>query len=437
MRDNRLIYPYERMDGLFTNYTKLKEVTELPKSNNKSTIYMNNELGKLVIDSINSSSETKIDFTKPINFIDFATIFLKDLLSESDQDYNISVNVFKSVNEGKKNFETYNDGKTIFMDLICKENKIYTNMNGDNIYKDFTEYISRTLCIVYIGNDIEEVGKHDFVVSGGDITVTGGLYVVWELGEEISTDTIFKKEILEEGKPTGTYKYYIYNGIEYIEISGNENSGIDYIIKEITIDLEEADKAESIEKYIESKLTFTNKEMEDSIKNPKPLMLIISWPDFFGNDYTLISISTSFPNISQIQSLNDNLVTIIIYKNIFFNLNITDIVFCMDIEVILNTDKSIKTTVTKAYRIDIIDGLFSDWSEDSTYESLGYKYKVHHYIEKYDPTAIANVYFSPEDSVSGNYAPFTKVDELGIYIWAKEKPSDGFITIRATIEVIY
>lgn len=71
----------------------------------------------------------------------------------------------------------------------------------------------------------------------------------------------------------------------------------------------------------------------------------------------------------------------------------------------------------------------TNFSSDITYSSFPYKYSLA--LEGVTTTSYVEVIFDADDAMSGNFAPICKSYNGGVYIWAKEVPSD--IVIIPTI----
>lgn len=70
-----------------------------------------------------------------------------------------------------------------------------------------------------------------------------------------------------------------------------------------------------------------------------------------------------------------------------------------------------------------INILSTSWSSDTTYSDQGYNFKVAVSLSGVTSNYIPDVTFSMIDALSGNFAPIAETYTGGIYIWAKEQPS--------------
>ena len=74
----------------------------------------------------------------------------------------------------------------------------------------------------------------------------------------------------------------------------------------------------------------------------------------------------------------------------------------------------------------------SAWSSNSTYTSLGFKYRASVAVSKVTTSYIPDINFSPADQYSGNLASFADTYNGGVYIYAKTKPAET-VTIESAI----
>ena len=91
-----------------------------------------------------------------------------------------------------------------------------------------------------------------------------------------------------------------------------------------------------------------------------------------------------------------------------------------------NTDTyKFNAVIITSINIDTTSIQVSDWEADTTYSTYGYNYKatVHSNGPLYLNEGQVNVIFGMEKAVSGNFAPYVKVEQTQFTIYAKEKPT--------------
>lgn len=65
----------------------------------------------------------------------------------------------------------------------------------------------------------------------------------------------------------------------------------------------------------------------------------------------------------------------------------------------------------------------SAWTSNSTYSSAGFGFCAKIPVANATATYVAFVNFSPNDAVSGNFAPFALATSGGVYVYAAVKPT--------------
>lgn len=65
----------------------------------------------------------------------------------------------------------------------------------------------------------------------------------------------------------------------------------------------------------------------------------------------------------------------------------------------------------------------SAWASNSTYSSAGFGFRAKITVANATATHVAFVNFSPNDAVSGNFAPFALATSGGVYVYAAVKPT--------------
>lgn len=217
-----------------------------------------------------------------------------------------------------------------------------------------------------------------------------------------------------EPKGTGVYQYYIYNGKEYIELGG-KGGATENIVKEINLTSLSINDAIQAMKNI----TFTK---EEAIKLSTTSNLVILTNIDDGNSIKT-QVVNSFYN-KEVMIGSDSVS--IIFKDLYWLVFEEATLLLSIIQDTSNTDiYKFNAVIITSINIDTTSIQVSDWVADTTYSAYGYNYKatVHSDGNLYLNEGQVNVIFGMEEAVSGNFAPYVKVEQTQFTIYAKEKPT--------------
>ena len=185
MNSNRFIKTYERMDGPLNNYTQIKEVKELPSLEYTGEVYIHGSLTDIMMSAL-SITENPVD----------GNTFVQAFLGEP----NVYVVIVKDYNDLPEK------GEDNAYYVVVNEQKLYSYDSSDNTYTDYTEIIKPS-GIVYIGTDKSVIGTMD-ITQDDDPKGTMGFYLIIQEPEDVSTSTIYKKEIINTTEPVN--EWYIF-----------------------------------------------------------------------------------------------------------------------------------------------------------------------------------------------------------------------------------
>ena len=218
-----------------------------------------------------------------------------------------------------------------------------------------------------------------------------------------------------EPKGTGVYQYYIYNGKEYIELGGKSGGATENIVKEINL------TSLSINDAIQQMKTITFTK-EEAIKLSTTSNLVILTNIDNGNSIKT-QVINSFYN-KEVMIGSDSVS--IIFKDLYWLVFEEATLLLSILQDTSNTDTyKFNAVIITSINIDTTSIQVSDWEADTTYSTYGYNYKatVHSNGPLYLNEGQVNVIFGMEEAVSGNFAPYVKVEQTQFTIYAKEKPT--------------
>lgn len=184
MNSNRFIKTYERMDGPLNNYTQIKEVKELPRLDYTGEVYIHGSLTDVTMASA-GITENPVD----------GNTFVQAFLGEP----NVYVVIVKDYNDLPEK------GEDNAYYVVVNEQKLYSYDSSDNKYTDDTEIIKQS-GMVYVGTDKSVIGTMD--ITQDDPKGTIGFYLIIQEPEDVSTSTIYKKEIINTTEPVN--EWYIF-----------------------------------------------------------------------------------------------------------------------------------------------------------------------------------------------------------------------------------
>ena len=194
---NRFIKTYERMDGPLNNYTQIKEVKELPSLEYTGEVYFSGSLADFAM-SFLEITENPIDAQKfGKAFLNAPQIFFVPTLNELPA-------------EGI-------DGCGY---VIIDEKLLYVYSAEQKQYENVGEELSTQYGFV-IGTDKSIVGTMDIETSLGWDDGTIGVYLIVSEPEDVSTSTIYKKEIMTEAGVVNT-NYVFGEKIDMITVENQE-----------------------------------------------------------------------------------------------------------------------------------------------------------------------------------------------------------------------
>lgn len=185
------------MDGALSNYTQIKEVKELPSLDYSAEVYISGNLTENLMTTL-GINENPVD----------VNIFAQAMLGEPEG----YVVIVKDYNDLPK------EGDPYALYLILDNQTGYVYNDNSKKYIDATENM-KAEGIVYIGTDKSVVGTMD--VTHDDPEGTMGLYLIVSEPENVSTSTIYKKEITITTEPVNEWyifgdKYQVITS-EYLE----------------------------------------------------------------------------------------------------------------------------------------------------------------------------------------------------------------------------
>lgn len=168
------------MDGPLNNYTQIKEVKELPRLEYTSKVYISGSLTDIMMNQAGI----------PENPVDGNT-FVQAFLGEPDV-YIVIVKYYNDLPEKGEDNAYY---------VVVNEQKLYSWDSFDNKYTDDTEIIKQ-IGMVYVGTDKSVIGTMD--ITQDDPKGTIGFYLIVSEPKDVSTSTIYKKEIMTEAGVVNT-----------------------------------------------------------------------------------------------------------------------------------------------------------------------------------------------------------------------------------------
>ena len=220
-----------------------------------------------------------------------------------------------------------------------------------------------------------------------------------------------------EPKGTGVYQYYIYNGKEYIELGGKGGGATENIVKEINI------TSLSIKEAVQQMKTITfTKEEAIKLSTTSNLIILTNIDD--GNSIK-VQVVNYFYNK---QVITNDIGVVIIFTDLYY-LVLEEVNLFISIQQD-NQDTNLYKLSASSESLTYIERLSlssTDWTEDTTYSVYGYNYKaevVTDALYNYITSAQVNVIFGIKEAVSGNFAPYVKVENGKFTLYAKEKPTE-------------
>lgn len=334
---------------------------------------------------------------------------------------NTSTNVSEKILSNDSNYTFYykDSGPNHHPDLAVEYNKTFDNINElknwlllDEEYKVWEETNDEPYDTTDSINLIREYFKTSKEKDGIDATpiYTDKLDTSLDL-TQIPFYIVMAKR---ESKGTGVYQYYIYNGKEYIELGG-KGGATENIVKEINLTRLSINDAIQAMKNI----TFT-KEEAIKLSTTSNLVILTNIDD---GDSIKAQVVNYFYN-KEVMIGSDSVS--IIFKDLYWLVFEEATLSLSILQDTSNTDTyKFNAGIITSINIDTTSIQVSDWVEDTTYSAYGYNYKatVHSDGPLYLNEGQVNVIFGMEEAVSGNFAPYVKVEQTQFTIYAKEKPT--------------
>lgn len=176
----------DRVPYILDNYTQIKEVKELPSLEYTGEVYFSGSLADFSMLILNIT-ENPVD----------GNTFVQAMTGNADAYLVIIMNHSDLPEKG--------DSNAFY--VAVNEQKLYVWDGSSNKYIDATSNLEKNN-VVYIGFDKSVIGTMDINLEVDDAQGTLGVYLIVSEPENVSTSTIYKKEIMTTTKPVN--EWYIF-----------------------------------------------------------------------------------------------------------------------------------------------------------------------------------------------------------------------------------
>lgn len=176
----------DRVPYILDNYTQIKEVKELPSLEYTGEVYISGSLTNKMMTQ-DGITENPVD----------KNIFLSAVTEHPGSE----LLIFPSYDDLPKN-PVEKEVEVFYITL--KEQKLYFYSSTDSKYYDYTSELI-VYNIVYIGTDKSLIGTMDIDSEIDGVQGTIGCYIIASEPEDVSTSTIYKKEIMTTTEPVNEW----------------------------------------------------------------------------------------------------------------------------------------------------------------------------------------------------------------------------------------